>query len=103
MRKIEISDIIIWISIIVLIAYLIGKLTGLINTPEWVTLIPVITLIFFVGAFYQKLVSFMEAMYLKTDYLKKNQDAFATKIGQISNTLSEHEHKFSTLEKTKKK
>ncbi len=63
MRKIEISDIIIWISLLVLITYVLAKLVGLINTPEWINLIPIITLIFFAGAFYQKVLGFIGVMH----------------------------------------
>ncbi|MBS3088477.1 hypothetical protein J4402_01725 [Candidatus Pacearchaeota archaeon] len=85
MRKIEISDIIIWISLLVLIIYVLGKLTGVINTPEWLTLLPIISLIFFAGAFYQKVFGFMNQMYIRTDYLK--------------NRLDEHGKRISVLEK----
>ena len=77
MRKIEISDIIIWLSIIILIACVIGKLIGIINTPDWVSLLPIISIIFFAGASYQKVTSFMEKMYYRTDYLKN-------KLGAVS-------------------
>ena len=71
-REIEIWDVIIWICIIILILYVIAKLTGLINTPEWINLIPIITLIFFAGAFYQKIIGFIDRIYNRTDYLKIN-------------------------------
>ncbi len=74
MAKRDIWDIIIWVCMIILILYVIAKLTGLINTPEWVNLIPLITLIFLAGAFYQKIMGFMDKMYIRTDYFKKNFD-----------------------------
>jgi len=88
MKKIEISDIIIWMSLLVLIIYVIAKLIGIINTPEWLTLLPIISLIFFAGAFYQKVLSFMNQMYQRTDYIKKK--------------LDNHENRLSKLEKPKK-
>ncbi|MEK6793019.1 MAG: hypothetical protein AABX96_04455 [Nanoarchaeota archaeon] len=42
MRKVTVSDIIFWLAMAVLIIYILAKLTGLINTPEWVNLIPLI-------------------------------------------------------------
>ena len=80
MRKITIADILFWIAMLVLIAYIIGKITGLINTPEWVDLIPLITITFIIGAFYQKVASFMGIMYARTDYLKSNLDKVKEKI-----------------------
>lgn len=74
MRKLDIWDILFWIGMLVLIGYVIGKLTGLINTPEWIELIPIITIIFVAGVFYQKVVSFMDRMVVRTDYFKKNMD-----------------------------
>lgn len=78
-REIDIWDIIIWVCLIILILYVIGKLTGLINTPEWTTLIPIITIIFFAGAFYQKIGNFMDQMLVRTDYFKKNIDKLIEK------------------------
>lgn len=54
MRKFDIWDVIIWISLIVLVGYIIAKLTGIINTPDRINLIPLITLTFFAGAFCQE-------------------------------------------------
>jgi len=102
MRKIEISDIIIWISLIILIAYVIGKLTGLINTPEWLSLLPLISLIFFAGAFYQKVLGFMGQMYQRTDYLKKKLNEHDKRFDNISHQLSNHDSRLSILEKRKK-
>ncbi|MBS3098716.1 hypothetical protein J4462_00730 [Candidatus Pacearchaeota archaeon] len=95
MKKIEIWDVIIWVSLLVLIGYVIAKLTGLINTPEWINLIPIITLIFFAGAFYQKVLGFMEIMNHRTSYLKNNLD-------KAINKLEEHDEILFTLTKTKK-
>ncbi|MDO8508642.1 MAG: hypothetical protein Q7S27_03070 [Nanoarchaeota archaeon] len=78
--KFDIWDVIIWISLIVLILYILGKLTGLINTPEWVNLIPIITMVFFAGAFYQKVIAFMEKMNYRTDFLKTNLESINNKI-----------------------
>jgi len=97
MRKIEIWDIIIWISLIVLAGYIIGKLFGIINTPEWVNLIPIITLVFFAGAFYQKVSGFMEKMYHRTNYLKKGVENTKEQIGKINFTLSNQDNKLNAI------
>jgi len=79
MAKKDVWDILFWTAMIILILYIIGKLTGVINTPEWVDLIPLITLVFLIGAFYQKVSNFMEVMYKRTDYLKKEIDEIKMK------------------------
>jgi len=74
MRKIEVSDVIIWASLIAIVTWIIAKLTGLINTPEWLNLFPIIGFVFFAGAFYQKILSFMDKMYVRTNYFKHQID-----------------------------
>jgi len=100
--RFDIWDIIIWISLLVLTAYILAKLIGLINTPEWINLTPIITLIFFAGAFYQKVLVFMERMYVRTDYLKKNAEDINGQITIIRSQLVKHEGKLSELGKKKK-
>ncbi len=95
--KFDVWDIIIWISLLVLVAYIIAKLTGLIKTPEWVNLIPVITLVFFAGAFYQKVLGFMERMFVRTDYLKKNLDNVNGQLNNISSKLLKHDKQLTTI------
>jgi len=67
MAKKDIWDILFWIGMLVLIAYIIAKLFGIINTPEWLNLLPLITLAFVIGAFYQKVAGFMERILNRTD------------------------------------
>ena len=90
MRKITIWDIIFWIAMAVLIIYIIAKLTGLINTPDWVNLIPLITIVFIMGAFYQKVLSFISRMHIRTDYFKNNTDNINNNI-EIKKELSKHD------------
>ena len=80
MRKITFWDVLFWIAMAVLVVYIVAKLTGLINTPEWVDLIPIITLVFIIGAFYQKVMGFMEMMSNRTSYLKNNLDKTLDKV-----------------------
>src|SRR3989344_8984758 len=94
MAKKDIWDILFWIGMLVLIAYIIAKLFGIINTPEWLNLLPLITLAFVIGAFYQKVAGFMERILNRTDYLKNN-------IDMIANKLNEHDKKIFALEKNK--
>ena len=86
----DIWDVIIWLSLIILILYIIAKLIGLINTPEWLSLVPIITLVFFAGAFYQKVIYALERIYHRTDYLKKN-------IDDIKTTLTKHDKELTFL------
>ena len=86
-REFEIWDVLFWIGMLILIGYVIAKLTGLINTPEWVELIPIITIIFVSGVFYQKVVGFMERILNRTDYLKNNMDIIANKLNEHDKQL----------------
>lgn len=94
MRKIEASDIIIWVSLITIIIWIIAKLTGLINTPEWLNLFPIISFVFFAGAFYQKILSFMDKMYVRTNYFKHQ-------IDNINKKLDNHEDRLNSISTTK--
>ena len=100
--KFNIWDVIIWISLIVLVLYIIGKLTGIINTPEWINLIPVITMVFFAGAFYQKVLAFIEKTSIRTNYLKNSLDKTNEKITGISLILSTHDKKLLLFERKRK-
>ncbi len=92
-REIDIWDVLFWLGMAVLIAYIIAKLVGLINTPEWITnLLPLMTLAFVIGVFYQKVLGFMNKMYTRTDYLKNSIDI-------ITNKLNEHDKKLFAVEK----
>jgi flagellar capping protein FliD len=77
---------------LILIGYIIAKLLGWINTPEWVNLIPIITITFMIGVSYQKVVGFIGVMYNRTDYLKKSLD-------RISDKIEKHDKRISKLEK----
>ena len=94
MVKKDIYDIIIWVGLAILVLYIIGKLTGIINSPEWINLMPIITVAFIVGAFYQKAIIFMDQMYKRTDYLKNN-------IDKINNNITGHENRLILLESKK--
>lgn len=84
MKK-SVLDILFWLGMAVLITWIIAKLFGIINTPEWINLIPLITLAFLIGIFYQDVKSFMGQMYIRTDWFK--------------NKLNNHEERLNDLEK----
>lgn len=73
-EKIGLLDVFFWLFLLLAAFYVIGKLTGLIGTPEWVELLPIISIIFAAGIVYGKLVSFIEASERRTGYLKKHLD-----------------------------
>ena len=95
--KFDIWDVIIWLSLIILSLYVIAKLTGLINTPDWVNLLPIITIIFFAGAFYQKVLAFMEKMDVRTNYLKNGLDKTNVNIKAISIQIKKHDSQLKNL------
>ena len=83
MVKKDIYDIIIWIGMAILVLYIIGKIIGIINSPEWINLMPIITVAFIVGAFYQKAIIFMNQMYKRTDFLKIKLEEHNSRLNQI--------------------
>lgn len=91
MKK-DIWDIIFWVLLGISLLVIILKLTGVINTPDLIAYLPVITLIFASGIVYQKLLTFMNSMYERTDYLK-------TKIDNIEHKTIENEKNIFALEK----
>lgn len=99
-REINILDIIFWLAMLVLIIYIILKLFGIINTPEWVNLLPIISLAFAIGAFYQRMNESLNKVVKRTDYLKKS-------IEQVSKELNENQlnvnKRLFTIEKQEEK
>ena len=109
-REINIWDILFWLGMIILILYILAKIFGIINTPEWINLIPLITLAFVIGAFYQRVSGFMERMLNRTDYLKKNinnikinltnsLDNVINGLDNLTNKLNEHDKRLFAIEK----
>jgi len=106
MAKRDIWDVLFWIGMLILIAYVIAKLVGWINTPEWVDLIPLITIIFIAGVFYQKVVGFMDVISNRIDYLKKGIDKIIEKNVELDKRLfavEKQQEIFTKLLKIKRK
>ncbi len=83
MKK-NIWDIIFWIGMIILIGYIILKLLGIINTPDWwVNLLPLISLAFIIGAFYQKVMTSMDILNNRISYLKNHMDNMNERLLKI--------------------
>lgn len=83
MKK-TIWDILFWIGMLLLLLFITAKLFGWINTPDWINLLPLATLWFIIGTFYQKVNEFANRMYVRTDFLK--------------NKLEEHSKRLTILE-----
>lgn len=98
MRKFDIWDILFWFFMLVLIGYIIAKLFGLINTPDWINLLPLISVVFLIGISYQRIINFMERMLVRTDYLKNNFGSVKEDTNKIKNILIEHDKRISILE-----
>ncbi len=79
MKKLNILDILFWLFLLIALGYVVGKLTGLISTPEWVEYIPIISIIFAAGIAYQRLIFFTQTTSRKTDYLKSHLDKLINK------------------------
>ncbi|MEK6878756.1 MAG: hypothetical protein AABY22_04075 [Nanoarchaeota archaeon] len=71
-REITIWDIIFWLGMVILIIYIILKLLNVINTPDWVNLLPLITLAFVICAFYQRMMFSLDRIFNNLDYFKKS-------------------------------
>lgn len=93
MRRFDIWDALFWFFMLVLVGYIIAKLLGLINTSDWVNLLPLISVVFLVGISYQKIINFMDKMFVRTDYLKNNLD-------KVNERLFEYDKRISVLEKS---
>jgi hypothetical protein len=81
--KSDVWDVLFWIGMIVLIGYIVLKLLGIINTPDWVDLVPVITIVFIVGITYQKILGFMDRIYHRTGYLKRKLDKHDERLDKL--------------------
>lgn len=101
-REIDIWDVLFWLAMTITIVYIIAKLTGLINTPEWLNLLPIISLVFGIGVFYQRVTEFVNKIYTRTDYLKSNIDKILANMNRISNKTIENEKRLFSLEKQQK-
>ena len=91
MRKISFLDILFWILLLIALGYVIGKLTGLISSPEWLELLPIISIIFAAGIAYRRLIFFIQTMDRRTNYLKIH-------LGKIEEKQAESDKKLFSLE-----
>ncbi|MBW2968657.1 hypothetical protein KY304_00190 [Candidatus Woesearchaeota archaeon] len=55
MNKDKIYDIIFWMSMLIMIVWIILKIAGIINSPVWIEMIPYMSIVFAAGAFYQSI------------------------------------------------
>ena len=105
MKK-NIWDILFWIMLLILAGYIIGKLTRIISTPEWVDLIPLITIFFSAGILYQKLMFLTITTHRRTDYLKNNLNKLTNSVKEIEKVvyhIDKQQNLFLDLLKSKNK
>jgi len=55
MNKNKVYDIIFWVSMLVIVVWIILKMIGVINSPVWMQMIPYMSIVFAAGAFYQSI------------------------------------------------
>lgn len=91
MKK-DIWDFLFWLMLAIALGFVILKIAGVINTLDWISYTPIMTIIFAAGIAYQKLFGFMNTMDSRTLYLKSKFDGFETK-------LTENEKRIFSLEK----
>jgi len=90
MKK-DILDILFWLLLAIALGFIILKVAGIIHSPDWISYIPVITIIFAAGIAYQKTISFMNIMQIRTSYFKK-------KIDKIDERITNNEKRLLYLE-----
>lgn len=98
-REITIWDILFWLGMVILILYILAKIFGIINTPEWVSLIPLITLAFVIGAFYQRMMLSLDKISNRTDHLKDNLDIILNKLNEQDKRIFAIEKQQDTITK----
>lgn len=103
MRKFDIWDVLFWFFMLVLVGYIIAKLFGFINTPDWISLLPLISVVFLIGISYQRIMNFIDRMFVRTDYLKNNLDNVKEGVVGIKDILTGHDKRISILEHLKLK
>lgn len=87
----DILDFLFWLMLALTLGFLILKILGVINTPEWINYFPIFTLMFAAGIAYQKLINFIGRIYNRTDYLKKKIDELDNKISSLNNKVQKLE------------
>ena len=98
--KIDILDVLFWLMLVLTLGFLTLKILGVINTNEWINYFPIFTLMFAVGIAYQKLISFIDRIYNRTDYLKKKIDKFHSKIDKLESSHVGNQNRMIALEKS---
>jgi len=79
MKK-DIYDVLFWSLLAFALIFIILRIVGVINSPDWIDLIPLATIIFAAGVAYQKLVGIIEKVYGRTGYLKNKFDILESKV-----------------------
>lgn len=97
--KTDIYDFLFWLLLGIALLIVLLKIIGVITTPDIINYLPIISIVFAAGIVYGKLISFINTMYKKTDYLKKKIDNFDNKFNSIEKGLVDHDNRIINLEK----
>ncbi len=98
MRRFDIWDVLFWFFMLLLVGYIIAKLLGWINTPDWINLLPLVSVVFLVGISYQRVMSFMDRMLVRTDYFKNNLVKINERLDNYDNRFIEYDKRLFALE-----
>ena len=97
--KTDIRDVLFWLLLTFTLLFIILRITGVINSPEWIDLVPLATIVFAAGIAYQKLIGSIDRVYLRTGYLKSKIDLIENKVNSNDARISVLDKGFVSLEK----
>ncbi len=107
--KTDIRDIIFWMLLGFTLIFIILRIIGIINSPDWIDLVPLATIVFAAGVAYGKVISSINMVYKRTSYLKKSFDNLSGKFDNLNNKfdilggkLKNNEKRIVVLEKGQK-
>lgn len=90
-RRIGLWDIFFWIGMAILIMWIITKLFGIIKTPIFFELMPVITFVFFAGGFYQK----VNDLVTKVDRISDKLETLESRVNNLDLRVTKIEAKLN--------
>ena len=68
--KRNVWDVLFWMLLGLALLIIFLKIIGVINTPDFIFYLPVISIVFAAGIAYQRLISSVDGVYRRTDWLK---------------------------------
>lgn len=97
--KTDIRDIIFWMLLGFTLIFIILRIIGVINSPDWIDLVPLATIVFAAGVAYGKVITSINMIYKRTGYLKKSFDNLSGKFDIFEGKLENNEKRIVVLEK----